>query len=219
MTQQPFNPNDHTIELKSKNGPQAYLPVAQRLVWFRQACGEGTIHTELISFDPDRETTAEVYQWNDATRKSEKVTRQAKGWAMFKASVTDGRGGTATAHGSEGAADFLDYIEKAETKAIGRSLALLGYGTQFAPEFDEQHRIVDAPVDRSTTDTHVNGNGSGNATLDQAPPSAQQLESLRKLALHLGEKIQRPHSYAEAKAEIERLSAAYNEMVARGRAS
>jgi hypothetical protein len=147
MTQ--FNPNEHTIELKSKNGPQTYLPVAQRLVWFRQACPEGTIHTELVRLDPDRETTSDQYVWNEQSRKSEKVTRQAKGWAMFKASVTDGRGGTATAHGSEGAADFGDYIEKAETKAIGRSLALLGYGTQFAPEFDEQHRIVDAPISQN----------------------------------------------------------------------
>jgi hypothetical protein len=144
MTQ--FNPNEHTIELKSKNGPQLYLPVAQRLVWFRQACSEGTIHTELVSFDADRETSAETYQWNEQTRRSEKVTRQAKGWAMFKASVTDGHGATATAHGSEGAADFGDYIEKAETKAIGRALALLGYGTQFAPEFNEEHRIVDSPI-------------------------------------------------------------------------
>ena len=63
--------------------------------------------------------------------------------------VTDGHGATATAHGSEGCADFLEYLEKAETKAIGRALALLGYGTQFAPEFDEEHRIVDSPIARN----------------------------------------------------------------------
>jgi hypothetical protein len=147
MTQ--FNPNDHLIELKSKNGPQQYLPVAQRIVWFRACCPEGTIHTELVQLDPDRETSSIQYVWNDATRKSEKVTVTRKGWAMFKASVTDGKGGCATAHGSEGCADFLDYIEKAETKAIGRALALLGYGTAFAPEFNEQDRIVDSPISQN----------------------------------------------------------------------
>jgi hypothetical protein len=35
---------------------------------------------------------------------------------------------------------------KAETKAVGRALAMLGYGTQFAPEMDEGERIVDSPV-------------------------------------------------------------------------
>jgi hypothetical protein len=37
-------------------------------------------------------------------------------------------------------------MEKAETGAIGRALALIGYGTQFAPEMDEEDRIVDSPV-------------------------------------------------------------------------
>lgn len=155
MTQTPFNPNQHLIELKSKNGPQDYLPCAWRVVWLRSVCPDATVHTELIQLDVDRETSAEVYQWNDQTRRSEKVKVTRKGWAMFKASVTDGHGATATAHGSEGAADFNDFLEKAETKAIGRALALLGYGTQFAPEFDEQHRIVDSPIAR---------NGGANST-------------------------------------------------------
>jgi hypothetical protein len=33
----------------------------------------------------------------------------------------------------EKAASFSDFLEKAETGAIGRALAALGYGTQFAP--------------------------------------------------------------------------------------
>jgi len=146
---QAFNPNNHLLQLKSKNGVQDYLPVAYRVVWFRELCPEGTIHTELVQFDPDRETSAEVYQWNEQSRKSEKVKVTRKGWAMFRASVTDGKGATATAHGSEGCADFLDFLEKAETKSIGRALALLGYGTQFASEFDEEHRIVDSPIARN----------------------------------------------------------------------
>jgi hypothetical protein len=33
--------------------------------------------------------------------------------------------------------DFADFVEKAETGAIGRALAMCGYGTQFAPELSE----------------------------------------------------------------------------------
>ena len=41
-----------------------------------------------------------------------------------------------------------DYIEKAETGAIGRALAMCGYGTLQAPGFDEQDRLADTPVEK-----------------------------------------------------------------------
>ena len=42
---------------------------------------------------------------------------------------------------------FGDFEEKAETGAIGRALAMLGFGTQHAlSDLDEGDRIVDAPV-------------------------------------------------------------------------
>jgi hypothetical protein len=213
-----FNPSDHLIQIKNRNGSADYLPVQFRLIWFREQCPQGSIETEMLHLDLDRETEDEQYQWNNETRRSEKVVKRANGIAVFRATVKDGKGGVATGTKSEKAASFSDFIEKAETGSIGRALASLGFGTQFAPELDEEHRIVDAPVETS----HNNGNGNTQTVsegLDAAPPSAQQLESLKKLAVHLGEKIQRPKTYAEAKAEIERLSAAYNEMTARGRAS
>ena len=49
-------------------------------------------------------------------------------------------------YGSETAKDFGDYAEKASTKSLGRALAMLGYGTQFAAEMDEGERVVDSPV-------------------------------------------------------------------------
>lgn len=115
-----FNPNEHLINLKGKD----YLPVQWRLVWFREKCPQGLIETDVIKLDLDAKI------------------------AVFKASVCDGNGGQSTGHGSESAKDFQDYIEKAETKAIGRALAALGFGTQFAgEELDEMPRIVDSPVD------------------------------------------------------------------------
>ena len=37
---------------------------------------------------------------------------------------------------------------KAETRAIGRTLAMYGYGTLQAPEFDEQDRLADRPLEK-----------------------------------------------------------------------
>jgi len=42
---------------------------------------------------------------------------------------------------------FPDYIEKAETGAVVRALAMCGYGTLQAPEFDEGERISDTPIE------------------------------------------------------------------------
>src|SRR5579884_3835062 len=147
--QQPFNPNEHLMQIKLGQTSKDYLPVQWRLVWFRSLCPEGTIETELVHLDLDRETEEEVFVWNNEKRKSEKVIKKANGIAVFRAVVKDGKGAVATGTGSERAASFGDFLEKAETKAIGRALAALGYGTQFTgDEWNESHRIVDSPVER-----------------------------------------------------------------------
>lgn len=122
-----FNPNEHMMQLKGKD----YLQVAWRLVWFRDeenGCGATWgLQTELLEHGED--------------------------WAVFKATITDSNGKViSTGHGSESKKDFGDYLEKAETKAVGRALAMLGFGTQFAAdELDEGERIVDSPIDRKAT--------------------------------------------------------------------
>ncbi len=145
----PFNPNEHLRQIKSSQGSQDYLDVKWRLVWFRELCPQGTIDTEEVEVDLDREMEAEVFVWNAERRRSEKVVKRASGYARYRAVVTDGNGGRATGTKSECAASFPDYIEKAETGAIGRALAGLGFGTQFVgDELSEGHRIVDSPVTR-----------------------------------------------------------------------
>ena len=116
-----FNPNDHMMKLKGKD----YLQVAWRLVWFREDHPDFGINTEALSLTEDH--------------------------AIFKTTITDANGlQLSSGHGSESKRDFVDFIEKAETKSIGRALAMLGYGTQFAAdELDEGERIVDSPVNRS----------------------------------------------------------------------
>ena len=100
-----------------------YLEVKWRLVWMRDRHPEATIETELMS--------------------------HADHTAVFRARVAIPDGGSATGWGTESAGDFRDYVEKAETKALGRALAALGFGTQFCPDFEfgaAAGRVVDAPV-------------------------------------------------------------------------
>src|SRR5438105_11900744 len=111
---------------------------------------------EELEYDSEKECSSETFVWNGEKRRSEKVVKNAKGYARYRAVVTDGKGGRATGTKAECRANFEDYGEKAETGAIGRALAGLGYGTQFAPELDEEHRIVDAPVDRRTSQEESN---------------------------------------------------------------
>ncbi len=112
-----FNPRDHLMDLKGRE----YLQVMWRLVWFRMEKPDWAIDTHLEEKTDDG--------------------------AIFSAKIYDPEGVLkASGYGSETMRDFRDYLEKAETKAIGRALAMLGYGTQFAPELDEGERIVDSPV-------------------------------------------------------------------------
>src|SRR5579872_3927738 len=220
-----FNPNEHVMQLKSKDGFKDYLPVQWRLVWFRDICPQGTIDTEELEYDMDREVEAEVFAWNAEKRRSEKVVKRAKGYARYRAVVTDGKGGRATGTKSESAVNFADFGEKAETGAIGRALAALGYGTQFAPELNEEHRIVDAPVARGASASTGNGrrpvmavrpisNNGRVAAQDEShtPATEQQLASIRKLCEHLSKPapaLPENVSFADARELIAQLSHEY----------
>lgn len=237
----PFNPNEHVVQLKTKEGFREYLPVQWRLVWFRSLCPQGIIETEMLQLELDRETEEEVDVWSDEKNRYEKVTRRANGFVVFRAVVKDGKGGVGTGTKSEKAASFADYIEKAETGAIGRALAALGFGTQFAPELDEEHRIVDSPIKRGVAErggspyNATNGGRqtgvvtraavSGNKTMGngyQAPMgenaavavTEKQLTSIRKLCEYLGRaEPENPASmsYMKAKELIDQLTLEYKQ--------
>ena len=107
-----FDPTKYLKTIKVRGGAQqAYLPVTARLLWLRADHPQAQVVTEALRLDD-------------------------KG-AIFKATVTLPGGGIAVGHGSETAGDFGDFIEKAETKAIGRALTALGYGTEFAEGQDD----------------------------------------------------------------------------------
>lgn len=90
-----------------------YLEVKYRIVWFREDHPDWAIETELLS-----------------------VTDNS---AYARALIKDEHGRViATSHKFETQKGFPDFIEKSETGAIGRALALIGYGTQFcADELDD----------------------------------------------------------------------------------
>ncbi len=108
-----------------------YMEVKWRLLWLRSEHPDADVATELVTLDLDRNL------------------------AVFKAQVAVPGRGSATGWGSETADDWRDFIEKAETKALGRALAALGFGTQFCEDFDfgqgDEHKVVDAPVDIRST--------------------------------------------------------------------
>src|SRR5262249_27662737 len=146
-------------------------------------------------------------------------------------------GRVATGEGSETRADFSEYYEKAATKALGRALAGLSFGTQFAPELDEKQRIVDSPVERSGRGA-PSGTGRQEASepatrtsakaavaaapeapvneqaedSGEQPANEQQLLSIRKLCAALGREEPAPNvlTFAGAGALIRQLSREYN---------
>jgi hypothetical protein len=120
----PYNVKKHVIRVQ---GGREYLPVAYRLVWFRDEHPDWGIDTKPILLDAE------------------------KGIAVFQAAIHNPEGRLMSSGTKmESARNFGDFVEKAETGAIGRALGVLGYGTQFAPEFDERDRLVDSPVSSGT---------------------------------------------------------------------
>src|SRR5262245_46766475 len=87
------------IDLKGK----PYLQVAHRLVWFREEHPEWAIETNIVEQDSAH--------------------------AVMRATIRVNEGGPiiAQATKSETKTGFSDFLEKAETGAIGRALALCGF--------------------------------------------------------------------------------------------
>ena len=97
-------------------GGKFYLPAAYRIVWFRDECPDWGIATTLVEGGFEA------------------------GFATVKAEIfnPDGRL-IASDYKTESKQDFpAGWVEKAATGAIARALALTGFGTQFAPELDEE---------------------------------------------------------------------------------
>jgi hypothetical protein len=131
----------HLIDLRGKT----YLPVAPRVVAFREEHGDWAITTEVLDGEP----------------------------RLVRATITDADGRiVATAHKTVTKFAGGD-TEKAETGAIGRALSLCGYGTLLALDLDEGDEIADAPIEPPKRTAKSNGtshqsNHGYNASADTA---------------------------------------------------
>src|SRR4051794_5900287 len=107
-------------------GNAQYLQVQHRVLWLREQHPDAQIVTDIVTFDVEHET------------------------AVVRATVAIPNGGTATAYGTAQAAKLSrnkeKFLEWAETRAVGRALAFLGYSTAGAQDLDEDpDDLVDAP--------------------------------------------------------------------------
>ncbi len=120
----------HRQYLEDRDGLQ-YLPLKWRLAWLRADHPQARITTKLVSHQDEV--------------------------AVFKAEVELPEGGTATGWGAKARSNRtsdefdqdrqLDYILGAENQALGRALAALGYGTEYAVDFDPpaEHKSIPLP--------------------------------------------------------------------------
>lgn len=113
-----FDPNKHITLIKGKQ----YLEAKWRIVWFRDEHNDWGIETAILEHEKGK-------------------------YAVVKAVIRNPEG-REIGHGTkmEDVQGFADYLEKAETGAISRALAMCGYGTQFAQEFEEGTDVADSPV-------------------------------------------------------------------------
>lgn len=114
-----------------------YLQVAYRLVWFREIYPLGRVDTECVEIGEKH--------------------------AVYKATISVPKANgeyvkLADADKREDIGHFSDFREKAQTGAIGRALALCGFGTQFTEDLDEGERIVDSPISGTYSLKKVNVN-------------------------------------------------------------
>ncbi len=155
-----FDPAKHLSKVSGRD----YLEVKWRLVWLRSVHPDAVIETELVE--------------------------HRNNMAVFRAKVTLASGASATGWGSEGAGDFGDYLEKAETKALGRALAALGFGTQFCPDYDfgaEQQRVVDSPVDiRNARGTRASAVAAGVSGQPRQEATPRQIKYLYAVSREVG---------------------------------
>ena len=118
----------HLVKLQGKD----YLPVAARIVAFREAHPTGVISTELVGMEPVVIVRASIHSADGVQLATGYGTAPLAGKGSYA-----GRG-----------------IEKAETAAIGRALAHAGFGTLYATDAndDDGDNLADSPIPAPAND-------------------------------------------------------------------
>lgn len=114
------------VNLKGKD----YLQVAHRFVWVNEHVEANGLSLEIV--------TEIVKHTSEESIVRSVVTILDKDGKIVKKGSASKR---------EDLKGFADHLEKAETGSIGRALAMIGFGTQFAQaDLDEGERLADAPL-------------------------------------------------------------------------
>lgn len=119
-----FDPAQH---LRTLEDGSEYLDARWRLVWFLESHSEYTITSNLVHL------SARL--------------------AVVKVTITLPGGRTAEGLGMASAHDVYRHVETAQTHALARALAMLGFGTESALDFE-----TDAPADAGVQRNGSNGN-------------------------------------------------------------
>lgn len=98
-----FNPLDYVIRTR---GQRDYLEVKYRVLWLRREHPTARIESECLDHTDN--------------------------FALFRVTIDLGDKGYAEGHGSEYRESFYNFIERAETRALGNALDNLGFSTDAA---------------------------------------------------------------------------------------
>lgn len=130
-------------------GGKDYLPVASRVVIFREETQGGAILAEPINItDTSATFKATIAVWNPESKQREIIST---GFAQVDKQ------------------DFPRFVERAETAAIGRALGYGGWGTlQCGDELDEGDQLSDAPIN-TTGKSYANSKNAQGKSVVRAP--------------------------------------------------
>lgn len=120
------------------NGPKNYLQVKHKLPMARELWPEAKIETEMLHYAPITGTEMRTLTRNNGSTYDKLF--YLGGIAVFRAKVTLPNGSVGVGHKQETSEDFPDYLEKAETGAIGRALGASGIGVEYSAEDYEYER-------------------------------------------------------------------------------
>lgn len=140
-----FDPVKHLTKVQGGD----YMEVKWRITWFRLEWPHGRIETQIVDLNPDYAVVrAEV----TAISESAEVRGYASGTGMVERIRFDG-----------------GYLEKAETKAVGRALAMLGFGAQHTEPGEMDY----------TNSSGVQGR-SGSGPAQASPPQRNRIDRLAR---------------------------------------
>ena len=155
-----YDPRTRMTKIKG----QWYLEVKHRIAWLRAEYPISRISTEVVALAPRAVIRATIVAIDEQGNEH----------------------GTGSGIGSCTPDEFDAYVEKAETKALGRAAASLGYGTQFSLEYDDaagaEHnmsQLADAPVSAPQP-------GDNNAPIPMQRPQGSQQAAPRQQSGYQG---------------------------------